>query len=63
MMSEAMAMYLMVLLNCSDLNQGVTCTRTPCSVTKTYDGAGSVTIDACAVEIVIPDEIVLVVNP
>ena len=62
MMSEAMAMYLMVLLNCSDLSEGATCTRTPCSVTKTYDDTGSVTINARAVEIVIPEDITLVVE-
>ena len=62
MMSEAMALALKALLNCSDLTEGATCTRTPCSVTKTYDDTGSVTINACAVEIVFPDEIVLVVE-
>ena len=54
-MSNALAMYLMVLLNCNNLGPGETCVRTNCTVTKTYDSTGSLTINGCAIEIVVPD--------
>lgn len=54
-MSNALAIYLMVLLNCNNLGPGETCVRTHCTVTKVYSSTGSLTIDGCALEIVVPD--------
>ncbi len=56
-MSDVLAMYLMVLLNCNDLGPGETCVRTHCTVTKMYDSTGSLTINGCKIEIVVPDVI------
>lgn len=56
-MNEALAMYLMVLLNCNNLGPGETCVRTHCTVTKMYDSTGSLTINGCKIEIVVPDVI------
>ncbi len=56
-MSEAMALYLMALLNCGSLEQGETCIRTPCEIVKRYEGTGELRINGCAVRIVFPDVI------
>ena len=61
-MNEALAMYLMVLLNCNDLGPGETCVRTNCTVTKTYDSTGSLTINGCKIEIVVPDVIEIAIK-
>jgi len=56
-MSEAMALYLMALLNCGSLDQGETCIRTPCEIVKRYEGTGELRINGCAIRITPADVI------